>query len=391
MKVLKEIADEGAGGLDSRFCEVMDAAPVMIWVSGTDKLCVWFNRPWLSFTGRSMAQELGNGWAEGVHPEDFDRCLEIYTDHFEIRKEFRVQYRLRTGDGTYRWIDDTGIPRCARDGTFLGYIGSCTDIHELRETQDKLHDRILEVVHLNRIAAAGALSASIAHDLGQPLAAIQLKAATAAHLLAAPSPDLKRVKGILNEIGQDTQRSAAIIEHLRLFFKRRSETEHQIFDLNEAISGALQIVGPEAMERGVALSAKGVECALFVRADKILLEQVLLNLVMNAIDALTSVGPHERNVSILTDLVEASLVKVSVIDSGIGISDDKLEVVFDTFYTTKPNGIGLGLSIARTILEVYGGKIWAENRAERGTVFSLTLPLAECHPDMVEQRASSKI
>jgi PAS domain S-box-containing protein len=128
--VLMEIIAEPTGGLDTRFCEIMDAAPVMIWVSGKDKLCVWFNRPWLTFTGRSMAQELGSGWTEGVHREDFDRCLETYVRHFDARKEFRMQYRLRS-HGTYRWIDDTGTPRYARDGTFLGYMGSCTDIHEL--------------------------------------------------------------------------------------------------------------------------------------------------------------------------------------------------------------------------------------------------------------------
>ena len=145
-------------GLDARFCEVMDAAPVMIWVSGTDKQCVWFNRPWLSFTGRDMQQELGNGWSEGVHPEDFDRCLETYLSHFDARTEFRMEYRLRRNDGTYRWIDDAGIPHHARDGSFLGYIGSCTDIHEYRETQSELRRRLLEIARLTRRADAAAIA-----------------------------------------------------------------------------------------------------------------------------------------------------------------------------------------------------------------------------------------
>lgn len=118
----------------------MDTAPVMIWVSGKDKGCVWFNRPWLTFTGRSMAQELGSGWTENVHPNDYERCLEIYSGHFEARQEFRVQYRLRRRDGAYRWIDDTGIPRYAPDGTFLGYIGSCVDVSPLKETEVALRE-----------------------------------------------------------------------------------------------------------------------------------------------------------------------------------------------------------------------------------------------------------
>jgi PAS domain S-box-containing protein len=144
--------------LDARFCEVMDAAPVMIWVSGTDKGCVWFNRPWLTFTGRSLAQEIGNGWSEGVHREDFERCIEVYTSHFNARKDFRIQYRLRRHDGTYRWIDDTGIPRIARDGEFLGYIGSCIDIQEQREMQSELRRNLLENAELNRQADAAMLA-----------------------------------------------------------------------------------------------------------------------------------------------------------------------------------------------------------------------------------------
>ena len=131
---------EPPGGLDSRFCEVMDAAPVMIWVSGEDKLCNWFNRLWLKFTGRTMTQELGNGWVDGVHPDDYDRCLQIYISHFDGEKEFRMQYRLRHHDGEYRWIEDIGVPRYAHNGRFLGYIGSCIDIQSQRATEEELRN-----------------------------------------------------------------------------------------------------------------------------------------------------------------------------------------------------------------------------------------------------------
>src|SRR5262245_2762340 len=146
---------ERAGGLDERFCEVMDAAPVMIWVSGEDKGCIWFNRPWLIFTGRTMTQELGNGWAEGVHPDDFARCLDIYVGHFEARKEFRMQYRLRRNDGAYHWIDDVGIPRYTRDGIFLGFIGSCTDITHLKDTEAAQRESELRLRFALEAAAMG--------------------------------------------------------------------------------------------------------------------------------------------------------------------------------------------------------------------------------------------
>ena len=172
------------GGLDERFCEVMDAAPVMIWVSGEDKGCIWFNRPWLSFTGRSMAQETGNGWAEGIHPEDFNRCLETYTRHFETRETFRMQYRLRRYDGEYRWIDDAGIPRYAGDGTFLGFIGSCMDVTHLKALEqeaEELSERLVNLQEEERQRIAQELHDSTAQHLvaaSLNLAALRSKAGT---------------------------------------------------------------------------------------------------------------------------------------------------------------------------------------------------------------------
>ena len=156
------VPTEPVGGLDERFCEVMDAAPVMIWVSGADKNCVWFNRPWLNFTGRSMPQELGTGWTEGVHPDDYERCLQIYCSKFDARQEFRMQYRLRRNDGAYRWIDDVGIPRYAHDGSFLGYIGSCTDVTHLKDTEAALRESELRLRFALEAAAMGTFEVDIA-------------------------------------------------------------------------------------------------------------------------------------------------------------------------------------------------------------------------------------
>src|SRR5690348_2270590 len=164
--------------IDERFCEVMDAAPVMIWISGPDKGCIWFNRPWLTFTGRTLAQEMGSGWSEGVHRDDFERCMDVYTSHFDARKNFRLQYRLRRHDGAYRWIDDTGMPRFSGDGAFLGYIGCCIDIHEYREMECQMRRRLLENAELNRQADTAMLVAAIAHEINQPRGAIVTNGST---------------------------------------------------------------------------------------------------------------------------------------------------------------------------------------------------------------------
>lgn len=240
--------------------------------------------------------------------------------------------------------------------------------------------RLLETIHLNRTAAAGALSASFAHELNQPLGSILSNAEAAEHLLTLTPPDLSQVKEILADIRQADERAGKIIRHMRKLVKRREEIELAKFDLGDVIADALRILSPEAKKRGIALNAAGIRRSLPVRADPLHLQQVILNLAANGMDAMIETTPNSRTITIETALTEGAQVEVSIADFGCGIPKEKLEGVFATFYTTKQQGTGLGLTIARTIIETYGGKIWAENRAEGGAVFRFRLPLAEVAP-----------
>ena len=362
------------GGLDATFCKVMDAAPVMIWVSDIDKRCVWFNRPWLTFTGREMQQEFGNGWSEGVHPEDFDRCLETYVSHFDARNEFRMEYRLRRHDGAYRWIDDTGIPRYARDGSFLGYIGSCTDIHEYRETQSELRRRLLEIARLTRRADAAAIASLFAHELNQPLAAI-LSNIEAAELDVErlPAP-VGVIKDILFDIRCDNLRAAEIIRHMQNLL-RSDEPEVQKIDLNDILCVVHEILKPHAAEVGVEMKMHPWQRMLAVHADPTWLQQVVLNLALNAMDATMNNFPGRRCIVMETRQVDKSKAGLSVSDTGTGIPAHKLASIFEPF-ASKRGGSGLGLSTSRGIVEAVGGKIWAKNKAGGGAVFQFTLPLS---------------
>ena len=248
--------------------------------------------------------------------------------------------------------------------------------HRRRIVEMKLRARLLEVIHLNRTATAGALSASVAHELNQPLGAIQSYAEAATLYLKADPPDIERAERILANIRRDNQRAADIISHLRGLLKKRDEIELQEFDLNEAVRDALQILRPEALKRGVALDAHEANSPLPVRADPIHLQQVILNLAVNGMDAMQDCAPGGGKISIQTALAGESAIEVRVADSGTGIPTDKLNRIFDAFYTTKRDGTGLGLSVARAIVETYGGKIWAENRPGGGAVFRFTLPLS---------------
>ncbi|WP_341487396.1 sensor histidine kinase [Pararhizobium sp. A13] len=236
--------------------------------------------------------------------------------------------------------------------------------------------RLLELVHLNQSATAGALSASIAHELNQPLGAIRSNAEAAELLLRGEVPDLDLIRQIAADVLYDVQRAGDIIQRLRSLLKKRVEIDWQEFDLNDAIRSSVQILGSEAERRNIAVSVKGGEGALLVRADKVHIQQVILNLATNAMDAMLEVAASDRRLVFQTRLTRDAKVELSISDTGRGIPSEKLVGVFEVFYTTKPAGTGLGLPIARMIVETYAGRIWADNRPEGGAVLSFVLPLA---------------
>ena len=257
-----------------------------------------------------------------------------------------------------------------------GMIGRLTfERRRRRAAEEESRQRVRQVIHLNRTATAGALSASVAHELNQPLGAILNYVETADVLLAEESVNVELLKEIIADIRRDDQRASDVITHLRTLLKQRSETELQTFDLNDAIDAAIRILGPEATKRAIALDTTHANCAFPVHADEVQLQQVILNLLANGMDAVSDSPPSRRRLAVQAMPSGKSDVEVLVSDSGSGIPKDALRNIFDTFYTTKATGTGLGLSIARTIVESYGGKIWAENREGGGAVFRFTLPL----------------
>jgi signal transduction histidine kinase len=243
-----------------------------------------------------------------------------------------------------------------------------------RKAELESRQRALEVMHLNRTAEVGALSASFAHEVSQPLLAVELNAERAEQLLGAVPPEVGKAKEIVTDIRQANSLAMNVIRNLRNLLKRKSNI--QDCDLNTVIADAAQLLSPEANRQNIDLRVNGVEPALRVQADPVHIQQVVLNLVTNAMDAMNCSTLGVRKILVQTGLLGESTVEVSVSDSGPGIPEDKLGEVFETFYTTKEQGIGLGLSVARTIIEMYDGEIRAENRAGGGAVFRFTLPLA---------------
>ena len=269
---------------EARFRTMADTAPVLIWMSGQNRLCTFFNRRWLDFTGRPLERELGNGWSEGIHPDDIEGSLATYVEAFDAKREFTMEYRLRRHDGEYRWLLDTGIPRRAADGTFLGYIGCAHDVSERKQAEERAWRQRDELAHVARIASMGELTASLAHELNQPLTTILINAEAAQCLLATPEK-LDEVREIVSDIRDVANHAGEVIHGLRAFV-RKEQPELKPVDLPTIIREVVQLTHSDAVLHNCRVSIEAAPHLPPVHGDRVQLQQVVLNLLVNAFDAM---------------------------------------------------------------------------------------------------------
>jgi PAS domain S-box-containing protein len=364
---------------EERFRNLADTAPVMIWATDPDKRFTFFNKTWLDFTGRTLEQELGNGWAEGVHPEDLDRCFASFSASFDARRDFEIEFRLRRADGEYRWLLCKGVPRFAPSGIFAGYIGSDMDVTDQKYAETARRRNLDEIAHMNRVVAMGELTAALAHELNQPLAAILSNAQAARRFLSDESPDLIQVGVCLADIVADDKRAAEIIQRLRTLVKK-GESHADLVDLNEVVHDAIRLLGHDAMLRQASIKFEPFPGLPPVLGDRVQLCQVVLNLLMNGLEAVAELAASDRRELVRTVELDNGFVELMVEDSGKGIAEGDLARVFEPFFSTKPEGLGMGLSISRSIVQAHGGRIWTENNVGGGAVFHCVLPAAQHAP-----------
>ncbi|MHB8216217.1 MAG: PAS domain S-box protein [Candidatus Sulfotelmatobacter sp.] len=360
---------------EARFRLVADSAPVMIWMSATDKLCTYFNKPWLDFTGRSIDSELGNGWAEGVHPADLQRCLDTYIQAFEHREAFRMQYRLRRYDGEFRWVLDIGVPRFNPDGSFAGYIGSCIDVTEQRRAEEQLHQAQAGLARVTRVAAMGELAATIAHEVNQPLAAVVTNASASLRWLAGQPPNLEEALEAIERTVREATRASNVIGRIRALLQK-GPPQMERLDVNAIIREVLTLAGTELLRGGVVVQTNLAQDVPDVLGDRVQLQQVLLNLLLNGVEAMSTVTDRPREL-IITSASHSDGVLIQVRDSGEGVDPEQADHIFDPFFTTKPQGIGMGLSVGRSIVEAHGGRLWFTPGPSHGVVFQFTMPKAD--------------
>jgi C4-dicarboxylate-specific signal transduction histidine kinase len=337
------------------------------------------DRVWMTDEGRKFfAFEPGeplhfSNLGERVHPDDRAVRATAIQHALETAGSYEAEYRVILPDGSVRWIAERGRPSPAADDAPPRILGVSMDITRQKQAGAEAQLQREELAHLSRVAALSALSGSLAHELNQPLTSILSNAQAGLRLMSQDPPDLVELRAILADIVSEDRRSGEIIGRLRTML-RRGEVALQPVRVNDSLEELLQLTRSDLIARGVSVS--NLTGALPpVMTDRVQLQQVLLNLIVNACDAMGSNPPEDRKLT-LTAFIAQNEMRIGVLDCGVGLPDD-VETLFQPFHTTKDGGLGMGLSICRTLVTSHGGRLWAERRAERGAAFYVALPLAK--------------
>lgn len=348
------------------YLKIFEDFPALIWRSRLDKLCDYFNRTWLEFTGRTMEQEFGNGWAEGVHPDDFDSCLNTYVNSFDKREAFEMEYRMKNRYGEFRWIRDYGRPFYDIDNTFIGYIGSCYDITDSKNNE-------LKLLELN--ATKDKFFTIIAHDLKNPFNAI---IGFSEYLVdVVKEKDYDQVEQSARLILRSSAQAMELLSNLMSWSRSQSGRmtfKPEFFRVATVVEEVVVVMDGMARQKAISIERE-VDPDLLIFADKDMISTVLRNVISNAIKF---TGDNGRI------LIKASNneneVIVSVNDTGVGISVDKIGKLFSihenssTHGTRDESGTGLGLILCKEFIEKNKGRIWTESEVGVGSTFYFSVP-----------------
>lgn len=350
--------------------------PLWDWDVARDRTS--FSPSWARMLGYEPDEfdPLVHVWEEMLHPDDRPRVMAALRDCLEERRpEYEAEYRVRTRHGELRWVLSRGkvVARDA-DGRPLRMVGSMSDITERRRAEERAQKLQADLSHVSRLVTAGELAAGLAHELNQPLTAVLNYMDGGVMLLTSERFDRAELLEVMRRAAEQTQRAAEIIRRLNRFV-RRQEPLQAPCDINELVREVASFITPEVLRLGVTLRLEPAEDLPIVSADPIQIQQVMLNLMRNAVEAVAQEPPEQRLVAVSTRLAESDSIRVEVRDTGAGLPEGHEGCVFDAFHTTKPGGLGMGLSISRAIVEAHRGRLCTGPNGTRGAVFWFTLPI----------------
>ncbi|WP_244520113.1 PAS domain S-box protein [Sinorhizobium glycinis] len=369
-------AEEAARRSEEELREVIETVPAMVWTALPDGRVDFINRRWQEFTGLSLDGRPGAGWEPETrfHPDDLEQYLSKWRASLATGRPFEAEVRIRrSSDGEYRRWLESAVPLRDERGSILKWYGFLVDIEDRKRAEEALQQAQAELAHVTRVTTMGALTSSIAHEVNQPLAAVVTNANAALRWLASQPPNIEEARETLGRIVRDGHRAGEVIGRVRGLLKKTAIVTAQV-DLNGLIEDSIALVHGEVRGHRVLLRTELAQDLPPVVGDRVQLQQVILNLVMNGIESMKKVADRPRELMIRSRPEAAGMVLVAVQDTGIGLGPEDPERVFEAFYTTKAEGLGMGLAICRSIIEAHGGRLWAEANEPFGAVFQFTLP-----------------
>src|SRR5262249_31003778 len=359
--------------------ELTETIPQMLWSADADGAVDYCNQRVRDYTGLSMEQVRGAGWRKAVHHDDIEKMGHAWMVAVSTGEPFQYEFRcLCAADQSYRWCISKALPFRDQEGHIIKWFGSVVDLHDWKEAQQALQIAQAELARASRLTTMGELAASIAHEVNQPLTAITNNSSACLRLLANRNLGAEVLRGALEEVVADSTRASAVIARIRGLI-RKAPAEKNELDLNELIQEVLALTQRELCENQVLLERELSEALPTVVGDRVQLQQVLLNLIINGTEAMTAVTNRARILRVQSRIDEPGNVLVAVSDSGTGLGLDA-DRIFAPFFTTKANGMGMGLSISRSLIEVHGGRLWATPNSPHGAVFYFTLHTATGSP-----------
>ena len=365
---------------EARFQETVETMPAMAFIALPNGSRTFCNRRWEEYTGLTSDQVSGSGWQTVVHPDDLPRVLTKWRTALSTGTPFEYEVRLRGENGEYRWFFTRVVPLRDGSGQITKWYGVTTDIEDRKRAEqerERFRQIEAELAHLNRVTTIGELTAALSHEIRQPITATMMNASYTIRTLDREQPDLAKIRAAADRILRDGARVETIITRLRSLY-RKSPPHRERVDVNEVIREVLLLMQGEARRRYVTVRIELADDLPTTMADRVQIQQVFLNLMLNGIEAMKDT---RGGAVVVTSRLDAeSNLLFSVSDDGVGLGADDPEQMFAPFFTTKAQGSGMGLTICRSIVEAHGGRLWAAPNVERGASFYFTL-----HPFVSEE------
>jgi PAS domain S-box-containing protein len=355
-------------GEEGKLREAIETIPAMAWIAGPDGTVQFMNRRWVEYTGLSQLGTVGDVGKDAIHPEDLERSVRRMRASFASGEPFEDEVRVRRADGEYRWFLNRGVPLRDKRGKVVKWYGAATDIQD-RKRAEELQ---AELAHTNRVSTMGELVASISHELAQPITITTAHAQASLRWLQRDPPEVTEARQGTEKIIEAGALASAIINRLRSMYKK-VPPKRELVAINEVIGEMVLLLRGEANEHAVSIRTDLKDDLPMTLTDRVQLQQVLMNLMLNGIEAMKETGGV---LTVKSQSCEEGQVEISVNDTGPGLPQGKADQIFDTFFTTKPQGSGMGLAISKSIVESQGGRIWANGDGGGGATFHFTLPAA---------------